>query len=274
MPSFLACFDLFQTPRGRFALDLEFSAITGTTPVVFVFLTIASAVTSFLGLIGGTAGGVMMLAIMAMFFPPAQLIPMHTLVQLGTGSTRALMLYQHVLYPVLLPFFVGSAIGAGLGARIFISLPSTLLLGFLGVFIATIAWLPDLGRLGTKTGRFAAVGFASTFLGVFVSATGTVVAPFVAAASPDRRNHAATLAATMTIVHVMKLVAFGLVGVAIGQYALLIAAMIVAGVIGNYAGARALNSMREAWFRIGFKLLMTALACRLIWMAGRQSGWW
>ena len=42
---------------------------------------------------------------------------------------------------------------------------------------------------------------------MFVSATGTLIAPFVASASPNRFNHVATLGALMAITHIAKLVA-------------------------------------------------------------------
>jgi uncharacterized protein len=240
---------------------------------LFGGLVVASFATSFIGIVTGTAGGLMMLAILAMFFPPAVLIPMHTLVQLGTGGSRVIMMRRYVLYPLMLPFIIGSAVGAAIGAQIFVSLPTAVLQGFLGVFIIIMAWVPNFGRIGPERGRFATLGFVATFLGMFVSATGTLVAPFVAAASPDRRNHAATLAACMSTTHIMKVVAFFLLGVAISVYTPLIAAMIVAGILGNYVGRSALNAMREDWFRTMFKVLMTLLALRLIWVAIEKSGW-
>ena len=57
--------------------------------------------------------------------------------------------------------------------------------------------MPNLGRFGAERGRFAFLGFGTTFLGVFVSATGTLLAPFVASHAPNRYNHAATLGALM-----------------------------------------------------------------------------
>ncbi len=85
--------------------------------------------------------------------------------------------------------------------------------------------------------------------------------------------HAATLAAFMSLTHVMKVVAFGVLGVSVGVYAPLIAAMVVSGLIGNFVGRPALNRMREEWFRTIFKLLMTLLAIRLIYVAASKSGW-
>ena len=51
--------------------------------------------------------------------------------------------------------------------------------------------MPKLGRFGAERGRFAILGFMTTFLGVFVNATGTSLAPSVAGSTPDRRIHVA-----------------------------------------------------------------------------------
>jgi uncharacterized membrane protein YfcA len=51
-------------------------------PLLFVGLAVASFVTAFIGVFTGTAGGVILLAIMAMVMPPAAVIPVHTVVML------------------------------------------------------------------------------------------------------------------------------------------------------------------------------------------------
>ena len=86
--------------------------------------------------------------------------------------------------------------------------------------------MPKLGRIGAERGRFAFLGFGTTFLGVFVSATGTLLAPFVASAAPNRYNHAATLGALMLISHTAKVAAFGFIGFAIGSFVPLMVAMV------------------------------------------------
>ena len=158
-------------------------------------------------------------------------------------------------------------VGAALGAKTFVALPPSMLMGILGVFILIVTWLPKLGRLGAQGGRFAAVGFAATFLGVFVSATGTIVAPFVASASPDRRNHAATLGALMMGVHILKLIAFAALGFSVWDYVPLIVAMVATGAVGNWLGEVALTRTSEQRFRIILQVGLTILALRLIWNA-------
>ncbi len=232
---------------------------------MFAGLTVASFCTAFIGLYTGTAGGLILLAIMATVMPAASVVPAHTLVQLGSGFTRAFLMWRWIMRGTILPFVLGAIVGAALGARTFVALPQSMLLGILGVFILIVTWLPNLGRLGAERGRFAVVGFAATFLGVFVSATGTIVAPFVASAAPDRRNHAATLGALMTMVHILKLIAFAAIGFSVWDYVPLIIAMVATGAVGNWLGEIALARTSEKRFRLILQIGLTILALRLVW---------
>ena len=253
-------------------MDAPFLGMPGVDGWLVLGLSAASFITTFLSVAMAVGGGLMLLAILAIFFPPAILIPIHTLVQLGVGTSRIFLMWRYILRDTVLPFTIGAALGAAAGAQIFITLPAALLYGFLAIFIVTVTWWPNLGRFGPERGRFALLGLSATFLGMFVSATGTLVSPFVAAASPDRRNHSATLAALMTIVHIMKIVAFGALGVGIGAFLPLVAAMITTAALGSWVGRAALNLMTENWYRLAFKVMMTVLSLRLMWVALREAG--
>lgn len=253
-------------------MEAQFLGVPGVDGWIFSGLVLAAFFTTFLGIVSGAAGGLVLLAIMAMVFPPAVLIPVHTVVQLGAGSSRTMIMWRYVMRDTLLPFLGGAVLGAVLGAQIFVSLPTAVLQGILGAFIILLAWLPSFARFGPARGRFAVLGFGATFLGMFVSATGTLLAPFVASASPDRRNHAATLAALMSMVHITKIVAFGVLGIAIGAYLPLIGGMIVMAASGNFVGSKVLNHMPERAFRIVLQVVLTLLALRLLWVAARGAG--
>lgn len=232
---------------------------------LFAGLSLASFATAFIGLFTGTGSGLILLAILATALPPAAVVPIHTVVQLGQGVTRTLIMWRWVMRATLLPFFIGASIGAALGAKAFVALPPSLLMGILGVFILIVTWLPKLGSQGAQSGRFALVGFGATFLGVFVSATGTLVAPFVASATKDRRNYAATLGALMMTVHILKIGAFAVIGFAVWAYVPLMLSMVAAGAIGNWLGEIALARTSEQRFRTILKVGLTILALRLIW---------
>ena len=252
---------------------MDFLGTPDIGAMLFFGLTTASFFTAFIGVFTGTAGGVILLALMAMVMPPTVLVPVHTVVQLGSGVTRTIIMWRYVLRTTLPPFIVGSIIGAALGAKTFVALPTSWLQGIIGAFILLVTWMPKLGRMGGERNRFAVLGFAATFLGVFVSATGTFLAPFVASASPDRRNHAATLGALMISVHVAKLLAFGFIGFAIGAYLPLMIAMIATGAVGNWLGEVALARTSERRFRRFLQLFLTALALELLWRAAREAGY-
>jgi uncharacterized membrane protein YfcA len=239
---------------------------------MFAGLSLASAATAFIGVVTGAAGGLILLALMANVMHPEALLAVHTVVQLGQGFTRTFVMWKFVMRDTVLPFIIGAAVGALAGAQILVALPMAALQMILGVFILIITWLPRLGRIGGLRNRFAVVGFMATFVGVFVSATGTLIAPFIAAAAPDRRNHAATLGALMTFTHTLKLIAFSVAGMTVGAYAPLMVAMVLTGAVGNWAGFKALERMPEARFRLVFQVLLTVLGLRLLWMALRGAG--
>ena len=253
-------------------VDAPFFGVPDVNNLVFFGLTITAFLGSFIGVVTGTAGGLMVLAIMAFFFPPAILVPLHTLVQLGASTSIAVILRRFIMRATVLPFLVGAVIGATLGAQIFISLPTAILQGIIGAFILLVVWLPNFTSAGSERNRFALLGFGATFLGMFVSATGTLIGPFVFNASPERRNYAATMGVLMCISHITKITAFALLGIAIGAYIPLIAAMIACGSLGSWVGGKALNHIPERLFRAVFRILLTVLALRLLWIAAREQG--
>lgn len=254
-------------------MDLSLFTAPDVGPWVFFGLCFASFATALLGTLTGAAGGLILLAIMANIVRPEVLIPVHTVVQLGQGVSRTLVMRKHVVWETVAPFMLGATIGAIAGAKIFVSLPMGWLQLILGCFILLVTWMPKLGRIGGVRARFVGVGFAATFLGVFVSATGTLIAPFIAAASPTRHNHAATLGILMSFTHTLKLAAFIFVGIAIGAYMPLIVGMIMTGAVGNWIGEAALLKVPEQRFRLIFQVCLTLLGLRLLWTAAESAGW-
>jgi uncharacterized membrane protein YfcA len=253
-------------------MDPQFLGVPGIDGLIFGGLALASFCTALFGMVTGAGGGPVLLGLMATVLPPALLIPVHTVVQLGVGSSRTFLLWRYIMWPTVLPFIGGAIFGAALGAPIFVALPTMVLQGIVGLFVLVVAWLPEMGRIGPEKSRFALLGFGATFLAMFVSSTGSLLAPFVAAISPDRRNYAATTSTLMAFSHIIKLVVFGLMGFAIGAYLPLMASMVGTAALGNWLGRRVLVRMPEHLFRIVFKIFMTMLALRLLWLAARNGG--
>lgn len=248
----------------------QFLGMPGIDVWLFAGLSFAAMVTAFIAAVVGTAGGLILIAIMAFVFPPALLIPLHTVIQLGVSTSMLLSRWRDFMTETLFPFIIGSIIGAAIGGQIFVNLSEAILLFILGISMLILTWVPAIARFGPDHGRFAFVGFIATFLGVFISATGSLLAAFTAAAAPDRRNHIATLGGLMSIVHIAKLVTFGFLGVEFGSYAPLVVAMIATSFVGIWLGKPVLDRIPERLFRITFQVILTLLSLRLI---AKALGW-
>jgi len=227
------------------------------------FLTAASFATSLLTAALGLGGGVLMLGLIALFLPPMAVIPVHGVVQLGSNAGRALLMLRHVARSLALPFFAGSALGAFAGGLVAVQLPPWLWQTGLGLFLIWSTW----GRLPAIAGRGAVLtcGVVSTFLSMFFGATGPFVAAMLGTMRLDRLSHVATHAACMTGQHLVKVVAFGLLGFAFGDYLPLVALMIAAGLAGTWVGRQVLGRRDDNRFHLVLSLIITVLALRLVW---------
>lgn len=229
---------------------------------VALSLMAASFGTSTLTAAFGLGGGVMLLAILATVLPPAALIPVHGLVQLGSNSGRALVLRAEVVRGILLPFLVGSVVGITAGGLLAVELPPAGVRIAVGAFIlwSVVAVPPAFLRRSAWL-----AGGASSFLTMFFGATGPFVAAYVKTQRLGRVAYVATNAACMTLQHLLKVVVFGLLGFAFGEYLGLIVGMVAFGFLGTLAGAQVLMRIDEKRFAFVLNAILVILAARLIW---------
>jgi uncharacterized membrane protein YfcA len=81
------------------------------------------------------------------------------------------------------------------------------------------------------------------------------------------------MGALMVCSHVTKIVAFGVLGIALSAYVPLMISMVAGAALGNWVGSKMLDRMQEQIFRTIFKILLTVLGLRLIWIGLRGLGW-
>ncbi len=248
------------------------SSVPGVTPLLFAGLTILAFFTAAFGIVAGLGGGVLILGVMATIFPPAAVIPLHGAVQFGTNMTRNFIMRKRIAGEQIASFGAGALIGGIVGGNLVVSLPTASLQMILGGFILYACWAPRWGRRPYSHRWFFALGGVGALLSMFVGATGTVLAPFIAAANPDRRAYVATLSVLMTIVHALKIVVFGFLGFGFGAYLPLIIAMIAAAFFGNVFGQAILERMPEKLFRRIFQIVLTLLAIRLLYSGIDKAG--
>ncbi|MGL4636291.1 MAG: sulfite exporter TauE/SafE family protein [Beijerinckiaceae bacterium] len=231
---------------------------------VVLLLIGISFLTSALTAAFGIGGGVAMLGALAGSVPPAMVVAVHGIVQLGSNTGRAILQRTHVLWRPTLIFSVGSLVGALAGAALFVNLPERLLLILLGVFILIMTWIPKPRIPGLASTGMLIGGFIATFLTMFVGATGPFVQALFLPMDLEKRVLVASHAMCMTIQHGLKVVAFGFLGFAFQDWLPLMIAMIASGFLGTWFGTRLLDKIPQGVFEKTLKVLLTLVALDLI----------
>mgnify|MGYP003328920638 CR=1 FL=1 len=156
------------------------------TQLSFLLLVLASLATSFMTAAFGIGGGVVLIVIMALLVPPAALIPIHGIIQLGSNGGRAVIMAKDVIWRPMIPFVVGALIGATAGGLLAVQLPIWLVQLGLGIFILIVVFakLPPIQQRYIFAG-----GIISTFLTMFFGATGNFIAAMVKTMKPVSYTH-------------------------------------------------------------------------------------
>ncbi len=225
--------------------------------VPFAFLT------SMLTAVLGVGGGLLLVSTMPGPLPPSAVVPIHGVVQLVSNLSRALFGWRHIAWPLVGRFALGSAIGAAIGSRVVVTVPASWLPVLLALFILAVTWLPGWTQIPWP-GKFVTVGAVQTFISLFVGAAGPLVTPLLLRQSLERDRLVVTHGAMMTILHTFKAATFLWLGFSFTPYWRLLAALVVAVVLGSWAGTAVRKWVPEARFRWILKILLTLLACRLL----------
>ncbi|NNE83254.1 MAG: sulfite exporter TauE/SafE family protein [Alphaproteobacteria bacterium] len=237
----------------------EMSLLSGLLLVVVAFA--GSAITAGLGI----GGGLTVIAVLASVAPPAAVIPIHGVIQLGSNVGRVAVQRAHIDRPMVAYFIIGSLVGGVIGGSLVVQLPENVLMAALGLFLLYATWGPmrfGMAKIGPI--MLAVSGAVSTFVTMFIGATGPFVISTLAPSLHDRRALIGTHAACMTVQHTLKILVFGLLGFSFAPWIPLLVAMIVAGFVGTLLGTRLLHWAPEAIFRKALKVFLTVLAVNLL----------
>lgn len=235
------------------------------SPWVFALLVIAAGLTSLFTASFGAGGGVMLLGVMAQVLPPTIIIPMHGVVQLGSNAGRAAMSWRHIDWPLMLSFLPGAIVGALIGQYVLVALDPALMYWSIAGFILFLCWGPKLPKLVLGRWGTMLAGGITTFLTLFVGATGPLVAAFIKQVFVDRFRTVATFAAAMSLQHVLKVAVFDQAGFDLSAWLPLLGCMILSGALGTWIGLKLLNKVSDHYFHRVFNIILTLLAMRLIW---------
>lgn len=230
-------------------------------------LIILAGITSMLTAALGAGGGVMLLGAMALVLPPAAIIPVHGLVQMGSNVNRMLMTWRHVDWQTILWFLPGVILGAWLASLFLVQLSLGALQLAIAGFILFLCWGPKLPQMALSRPGIFIASLTTSFAAMFAGASGPLVAAFIKQQGGDRFRTVATFAASMSLQHAPKALVYGVAGFVFTQWIGLIVLMIIAGFIGTWAGLHLLKRINDERFNQLFKWMLTLLGLRLCWQA-------
>ncbi len=209
----------------------------------------------------------MMLGVMAQVIPPQIIIPLHGFIQLGSNGGRAIMSWKHIDWNLISMFAPGVVAGAAIGFFVLVSIPPEMMYLSIAAFILFLCWGPKIPSVALgKSGVFAA-GLITSFVGLFVGASGPLVGAFVKQVHVARLTTIATFAFAMTLQHVTKLAVFGVAGFEFIPWLPLLILMVLSGSLGTWFGLKFVKKMSDVYFNRAFNIVLTGLALRLVWQA-------
>jgi uncharacterized membrane protein YfcA len=234
-------------------------------------LPLATFVTSALTGIVGMGGGLLLLLVMSAYLPFAVLIPVHGINQLVTHFSRASVSLPEIDYRLAARFAVGAILGAAVGTEFVPSVSEEMFKLALGAFVIVCLIQPKLKlKLKFETlYKWPVIGALTSFCGLFVGATGVLIAPFFLNEKLNKEQLVATKAACQVFIHSAKVVAFFILGFALGPYLLLIILMCLTSTIGSIFAKRALSKIPEKQFYILLQIIIIILAVRLIFIGAK-----
>ncbi len=239
----------------------------GLDITVSLLLVLTAGATSMLTAAMGIGGGLMLLAVMALLVPAGVLIPAHGLVQCGSNINRTLMTRSHIDWSLVKYFALGALLGAGSASLVVIQLPVQIIQICVAVFIFYLLWGPKPAVHEPKPAGQFGIGAFTSFLTMFVGATGPLVGAYVHRHDYDKLTTTATFAACMSLQHLLKIIIFTLAGYTLWDWLPLLAAMIISGFVGTWLGLKILHRTPGERFKTGFRWLVSLLALRLLWQA-------
>ena len=230
------------------------------------FLIVVSFLTSTFTGIFGVGGGVLLLSFMPGLIPAAAIIPVHGFVQLFSNSTRVMFSWRSVRYELVWSYLVGGIFGAWLGSRVIWSINAQYIPAIVGGFILLTVWMPKK-IFSYMSGHYYSFGFLSTFISSIAGASGPIAGAFLSRENLERDSLVTTVASFMTVSHILKLLAFGLLGFAFSDYLELMLLMSVSVAMGSFAGTHIRKYVPNVSFKKLFRWLITVLAFRMIYLA-------
>lgn len=196
-------------------------------------------------------------------------IPLLTLAQLAGNLSRAALGWRTIRWRPALLFCAGAVPAAVLGARLFIVLPSGLILLSVGVFLLAVVALrhTPLGKRTVPEVWLLPGGAVVGFLSAVVGGAGTLGALLFLGLNLPATAYVATEAVTATVMHLSKTVVYGRYGAMTAETWALGLTLSAAMILGSWMGKTFIERLPKQKFLLLAEVLLVAAALNLIVIA-------
>lgn len=209
----------------------------------------------------GPTGGISFAA-MAVILPPIAVVPIHAIVEAVSGLSRAVALRKFVNWKFVAPFVLGGVLGCFVGVPILDMevIGENILQILLGLTMLIVTWIPFQRLIVSKSGAMGMFsGFGTTFLTLFIGATGALVSALIHQRCEDQRQVVGTWSMCMLFQHGTKILIFGLLGFSFLLYWKLLIALMISTIAGTWIGQKILFKIPQNITKPIFKAVVTLL---------------
>ena len=234
-----------------------------------IVLSISAIFTSIISATVGMAGGTILLSILLIYYNPATAIPLHAFNQVVSNARRSWLLRSHIHLAFMYAFCAGAIIGNTISAwliRETVTLThSPLLIAF--VIFYSLLKPKKLPSLKPQRFGFFVAGLFLGFIGMFVGATGLILASLFVREDMSKEQIMATQGAIQTFSHGLKVIGFVWIGFDFIPWLLPLAFMSVATILGTTLGLKYFYKMSDLFFKRTYKfiLLLSSMYLVITW---------
>jgi len=226
----------------------------------------AAAVTAAISGVLGMGGGITLLGVMTAALPSAWVVPLHGVAQLSSNFARTLGLLKHVAWRIFAVYAAPLVVGVVAATALWSGDKLTHFRPAIGVFLLLLLlWRRFSPKLrNPPLWSYAVLGLVVGFAGVWVGATGPLLAPFFLRDDFEKEQVIATKAACQSLLHLLKVPAFLYLGFDFLAHLPLLGALILAVVFGTLFGRRVLSRLSQKAFTSLFEGLLMIIAVYLV----------
>lgn len=230
---------------------------------VFI-ITLGSFIASFINAAFATGGVYILLFSSSSVLPLSAAVPLQTAFAAASLVARVGMFWTHIEWRIVRAFIPGCFVGVGIGTWTFASLPESVIALLLGLVLLILIWMPRVPSPPLKH-PFFLVGVAHSYLGS-IFGVGGILQPLLLRTELLKMQLTGTLAACMLALDILKATGYTSFGFNYADYLPHIIGATIAGFAGTWVGKRVTHQISERLFRQVFKILVTVIALRFIYL--------